>query len=131
MFSVQKCTCGAFGGKLLLMLAEYINCYVCDVQKKYIPLILVTAYRAAGLRVKRLQDNIETDIKEMALMITRTENNISNTYSQYRHFHSRHLVQTMNTLPSSVRPLCTYTFVTACSCSVMQPPHNTAVHKIV
>ena len=30
--------------------------------------MLLTAHRAAGLRVYMLQDNIEIDIKEMALM---------------------------------------------------------------
>ena len=65
-----------------------------------------------GLNIKRLQDNIEIDIKEMALMVTRTEYNICTTYSQYRYFHSRYLVQTINILPSrysSDRPLRTYT----------------------
>jgi len=38
------------------------------VQKKYVPLMLLTAYRAAGLRVNMLKDNIEMDIKEMAIM---------------------------------------------------------------
>ena len=38
------------------------------VQKKYISLMLLAAYRAAGLRVNMLKDNIEMDIKEMALM---------------------------------------------------------------
>jgi hypothetical protein len=38
------------------------------VQKKYVPLMLLTAYRAAGLGVNRLKGNIEMDIKEMALM---------------------------------------------------------------
>ena len=37
-------------------------------QKKYFSLMLLTAYRAAGLRVNMLQDNIEMDIKEMVLM---------------------------------------------------------------
>ena len=37
-------------------------------QKKYLSLMLLTAYRAAGLRVNMLQDNIEMDIKEMVLM---------------------------------------------------------------
>jgi len=45
------------------MLVEKINCYVCDVQKKYVPFMLQTAYRAAGLRVNMLKDNIEIDIK--------------------------------------------------------------------
>jgi hypothetical protein len=38
------------------------------VQKKYVPLMLLTAYRAAGLRVNMLKDNIEMDSKETALM---------------------------------------------------------------
>ena len=38
------------------------------VQKKYVPLMLMRAYRAAGLRVNMLKDNIEMDIKELPLM---------------------------------------------------------------
>jgi len=37
-------------------------------QKKYLSVMLLTAYRAAGLRVNMLRDNTEMDIKEMALM---------------------------------------------------------------
>ena len=37
-------------------------------QKKYAAFLLLTAYRAAGLGVNMLKDNIEMDIKEMALM---------------------------------------------------------------
>ena len=82
------------------------------VQKKYIPFMLLTAYRAAGLRVNMLKDNIENDIKEMALLFTRTENNFINTTSQYRHFRSRYLVETVTVFPSwssSEKRLCTYT----------------------
>jgi len=46
--------------------------------------MLLKAYRARGLYVNMLKDNIEIDIKIMALRIKRTENNYSNTY---RHFH--------------------------------------------
>jgi hypothetical protein len=46
-------------------------------QMKYVPLMLQRAYRAAGLGVSMLKDNIEMDIKEMALMFTRTQ------YDQY------------------------------------------------
>ena len=60
------------------MLVENINCYVCViVQKKYVPIILLTAYRAAGLRVNMVRGNIEMGIKEMAL-ITRTALNMIN-----------------------------------------------------
>jgi hypothetical protein len=38
------------------------------VHKKYIPVMLLTAYRAAGLRVNVLKGNIEMDMKEMALI---------------------------------------------------------------
>jgi hypothetical protein len=41
------------------------------LQKKYVPLMLLTAYRAAGLRVNNLKDNIEIGVKEIAFMITR------------------------------------------------------------
>jgi hypothetical protein len=62
--------------------------------------MLLTAYRAAGLRVNRLKVNTEIDIKETVLMIMLNENNILNMSSQYRHFHSRYLVGPINTLPS-------------------------------
>ena len=42
------------------------------VQKKYVPLMLLTAYRAAGLCVTMLRDNIEMDITEMAAISMRT-----------------------------------------------------------
>jgi hypothetical protein len=44
-------------------------------------------------------------------MIKRTENNFINTYSKYRHFQSRYLVEIMNILlswSSSEKQLCTY-----------------------
>jgi hypothetical protein len=59
------------------MLVENINCYVCEVQKKYVAFILFSAYWAVGIRVNMIKGNIEMDIKEMAIMITRTE------YDQY------------------------------------------------
>jgi len=55
--------------------------------------------------------NIKVNIEEIALIITRTENNFKNTYSQYRHFQSRYLVERMNVLTiwfSSVKSLCPY-----------------------
>jgi hypothetical protein len=45
------------------------------VHSKYVPLMLLTAYRAAGLRVNMLKDNIEIDIKEIAFIFTLIENN--------------------------------------------------------
>jgi hypothetical protein len=42
--------------------------------------MLLTAYRAAGLRENMLKDNIEIGIKEIPLMFTRTENNFINIY---------------------------------------------------
>ena len=39
------------------------------VQKKYVPFMFLRAYRAAGLCVNMLKDNIELNMKEMALMI--------------------------------------------------------------
>ena len=37
------------------------------VQKKYVPLMLMRAYRAAGLCVNMLKDNIEMDNKKWRL----------------------------------------------------------------
>jgi hypothetical protein len=42
------------------------------VQKKYVPVMLLRAYRAAELRVNMLKDNTKMDIKEMALNIAST-----------------------------------------------------------
>jgi len=44
------------------------------VQKKYFTFMLLRAYRAAGLHVNMLKDNIEMDVKEMALMIAWSKN---------------------------------------------------------
>jgi hypothetical protein len=38
------------------------------VQKKYAPLVLLRAYRAAGLLVKMLKDYIEMEVKGMTIM---------------------------------------------------------------
>jgi len=38
------------------------------VQKKYVPRMLLKAYRVAGLHVNMQRDNIEINIKEMTLM---------------------------------------------------------------
>ena len=48
------------------------------VQKKYVPLMLLTAYRAAALRVNILRDNTEMDIREMAALSMRNEMNLIN-----------------------------------------------------
>jgi len=44
-----------------------------------------------------LQDNVEIDIKELALIFTLNENNIISIYSQYRQIHPRYLVEPINT----------------------------------
>jgi len=44
------------------------------VQKKYILLMLLTAYRAAVFRVNMQKDNIEIDIEEMDLTGTVRKN---------------------------------------------------------
>jgi hypothetical protein len=45
------------------------------VQKKYLPLMLMRAYRAAELRLNMLKDNIEMNSKEMTLISMGTELN--------------------------------------------------------
>ena len=62
------------------MLVENINCYVCDCAEEilYVPLMLLKAYRAAGLRVNMLKDNTEMDITEMAALSMRNELNLIN-----------------------------------------------------
>ena len=47
-------------------------------QRKYFPLMLLTAYRVAGLRVNMLKDNTEMDITEMAALSMRNELNLIN-----------------------------------------------------
>jgi hypothetical protein len=58
--------------------------------------MFLRAYRAAGLCVNMLKDNIEMDIKEMVFMFKRTENNFKNTHTKYRHFQSQYLVEMIN-----------------------------------
>ena len=43
-------------------------CVCVTVQKKYVPLMLLRAYRAAELCVNILKDNIKMDSKEIELM---------------------------------------------------------------
>jgi hypothetical protein len=50
------------------MLVENIN--VCDCQRKYVPLMLLTAYRVPGFRVNTLKDNIEMGITKIELMFS-------------------------------------------------------------
>ena len=53
-------------------------CVCVCVQKKYVSLGFIKAYRAAELRVSKHKDNIKMDIKEITLMTTRIENNLIN-----------------------------------------------------
>ena len=48
------------------------------VQKKYIPLIFLRGCRAAGLCVNMLKDNIQKDVKVIALLTMRSEINLIN-----------------------------------------------------
>ena len=48
------------------------------VQKNYIPLIFLRAYRAVELCVNTIKYNIKMVIKEIMLMITRIVNNLIN-----------------------------------------------------
>ena len=82
------------------------------MEKKYVSFMLLPAYRAAELFVNMLKDNFGKESKEMALMIKRTENNCTSTYSQYRSIQSQYLVEIMHILPSwssFERPLCSCT----------------------
>jgi hypothetical protein len=47
------------------------------VQKKYIALMLLRAYRAAELRLNMLKDNIEMNSNKMARISMRAEINLS------------------------------------------------------
>ena len=53
-----------------LLAITFFHCVI--VQKKYVALMLLTAYRAAGLIMNMLKVNNEMDIKVMALIITKT-----------------------------------------------------------
>jgi hypothetical protein len=48
------------------------------VQNKYVPHMLLTAYRAAELGVNMLKDNIEMYIKEISLITTWNGSNLIN-----------------------------------------------------
>ena len=49
-----------------------------NVQKKYVPHMLLRAYRAAELRVNVLKDNVEMHIKEIAFIIKWNNSNLIN-----------------------------------------------------
>jgi hypothetical protein len=52
-------------GKLVLIQVIRKQIVMCAiVQKKYVLLMFLTAYRAAGLRVNMLKENIEMDMKK-------------------------------------------------------------------
>jgi len=42
--------------------------FMCDVHNKYVQLLLLSAYRAAELRVNMINSNIEMNIGEMAFV---------------------------------------------------------------
>jgi hypothetical protein len=48
------------------------------VQEKYVPFMLLRAYREAELCVNMLKDNTEGDIKEIALMTTWNDSRLIN-----------------------------------------------------
>ena len=48
------------------------------VRKKCVPLMLLRGYRAAELRVSMVKDNIEMDIKEIAIMTRLNESILIN-----------------------------------------------------
>jgi hypothetical protein len=48
------------------------------VHKIYVPLIFLTGHRETGLHVNVITDNIQIDIKEIALMTAWTEINLKN-----------------------------------------------------
>ena len=49
-----------------------------NVQKEYVLLMLLTAYRAAKILVNVLKDNNEMELLVMARMIERSKNNMLN-----------------------------------------------------
>jgi len=59
------------------------------VQKKYVLLMLLTAYRAAEFRRNFFKDNIEMEIIVMAHVIARYENNWIKIYNYKIPFISR------------------------------------------
>jgi hypothetical protein len=52
------------------MVFHNVNYYVCDCAEETMSTWLLRAYRAAGLRVNVLKNDIEMDIIETALMTT-------------------------------------------------------------
>jgi len=68
-----------FGRKLLLIhVGSNINLYVSDCTEEIYSTIYLRGYRAAGLCVYMLKDNIQKDVKEIALMTMRSEINLIN-----------------------------------------------------
>ena len=74
MFNALNCTSGVLGRKLLLFHAISKHKLICvcvcvcvcvcmTLQKKYITLMFLRAYRAAELPVNTRKDNIDIDIK--------------------------------------------------------------------
>ena len=101
------------------------------VQKKYVPFMLLRAYRAAGLCVNMLKDNIELNMKEMALTISGRNliwsiYNLKITVISCNIWYKRLLFCTVDAVLQfrSAHALCD----TAWLCSVMQPSQHTALH---
>jgi hypothetical protein len=73
---------------------------VCDCAEEICCGYVADSIQSGWISVNMLKDNIEMYIKEMALMIARSECNLINTLSSYRHCQTRCLVETMYILPS-------------------------------
>jgi hypothetical protein len=63
------------------------------VRNKYVPRMLLRAYRAAELQVNMLKDNIKMDFKEIALMTTWNESNFISIQSYHHHYQPGYLVE--------------------------------------
>ncbi len=58
------------------MLVQNINWYVCDCAEEIYSTYVPESIQIAELCVNTLKDNIKMDLEEIALMTTRTENNL-------------------------------------------------------
>jgi hypothetical protein len=63
------------------------------VWKKYVPRMLLRAYRAAELRVNMLKGNIKMDLKEIALMTKWNKINLISMQCYDHHYQPAYLVK--------------------------------------
>jgi hypothetical protein len=82
VFNALNCTPSVLRRKLLVINVTSKHKLICvcvALQMKYVTLMFLRAYRAAGLRVITRKDSIDIEIKEIALVTAWSELNLNNT----------------------------------------------------